>query len=202
MTAALPITAEAPLAHAKFSASGSGRWLACPASIQMEEGLPDTTSEAAAEGTLAHYMGEQALRSGRSAHEVLLEVPFADVVGVPEATLEAWDSEMADYVQIYLDYVRQIPGELFVETRVNFSHVVPGGFGTSDALVFNHDTGQLHVVDLKYGKGHRVLAERNTQLGLYALGAINDLSWLGEIKSVVLVVVQPRLDHIDEWEVE
>ena len=45
-------------AHADRTASGSVRWLACPPSAQLEKQFPDTTSEAAREGTLAHEICE------------------------------------------------------------------------------------------------------------------------------------------------
>ena len=49
-------------AHALLSASSSGRWLKCTPSARLEEQFPDTTSEAAGEGTLAHEVAELKLR--------------------------------------------------------------------------------------------------------------------------------------------
>ena len=40
--------------HALLSASGASRWLKCPPSARLEDELPDTTSEFAREGTVAH----------------------------------------------------------------------------------------------------------------------------------------------------
>jgi len=166
--------------HSVFGASGAHRWVECPASVRMEQGQPDQDSPYAAEGTLAHELAEAALRAG------------TDTAG----------TEMGDHVQVYLDYVRSLPGHLYVEQRVDYSHIVPDGYGTADAIVYDEDTATLYVVDLKYGQGVRVEAQENPQAMLYALGAIAHLSWLGDVEDVVLVVVQPRLDHISEWETE
>lgn len=40
--------------HARLSASGAERWMECPPSIKLSKGRPDTASQFAAEGTLAH----------------------------------------------------------------------------------------------------------------------------------------------------
>ena len=36
---------------------------------------------------------------------------------------------------------------------------------------------------------------------LYALGAYHDYGFIDEIKTVIINIVQPRLDHISEWEI-
>jgi hypothetical protein len=90
--------------------------------------------------------------------------------------------------------------ELLIEQRVDFSEFVgvPGSTGTADAIVLAGKVLQVH--DLKFGRGVRVDAERNEQLMLYALGALSMLDLLGEIERVVMVIHQPRLDHVSEWE--
>lgn len=178
--------------HAKLSPSSAARWMACPASVRLEADLPDESTTFAREGTAAHELADKCLRGDLMAEHYLGTTIIAEgeefVVG----------HEMADNVQIYLDYVRNLGGELFPEQTVDFSHVVPDGFGTSDAIVFKDDT--LHVIDLKYGKGVRVDADNNPQAMLYAVGALNEYGMIFDnIKSVVLTIVQPRLDHISEY---
>ena len=85
-----------------------------------------------------------------------------------------------------------------IEKRVDFSQYVPDGFGTADCILLSGNT--LHVVDLKYGKGVPVSAEENPQMMLYALGAYQAYSFLYDIRNIHLVIVQPRLDSITEWE--
>jgi hypothetical protein len=108
---------------------------------------------------------------------------------------------MCDYVQQYVDYVCSFSGEHFYEVRVDFSPWVPEGFGTSDCIVIDAKNKLLRVIDLKYGKGVKVDADNNYQAQLYALGAINDMGFLLDVERVNIAIVQPRLDHVSEWEI-
>ncbi|GFO80748.1 MAG: hypothetical protein A49_03750 [Methyloceanibacter sp.] len=192
-------------AHATLSASGAVRWMSCPGSVRLEAALPEETSTYAEEGTVAHEVAAQCLRGGTNADSYLDETFFVKDGNVVESADGAdrpytVDQEMVDAVQMYLDYVRQQPGTLLVEQRVDFSPWVPDGFGTADAIIL-HDGGAA-VVDLKYGRGVPVYAEENPQTMLYALGALNEFGFAYEIDTFKLVIVQPRLDHIDDdWEV-
>lgn len=180
-------------AHAKLSASSSARWLNCPGSVNASANLPNPSSQFALEGSGAHELGEICLKTGS---DTLLFLGRK----LPETHWEV-DEDMVHYIQEYVDYVRQVAlhGSLEVEVRLDFSHIVPEGFGTADAIVVNPKTKTLHVIDLKYGKGIRVDAEENTQAILYALGALNDYDMLYDIETITCVIVQPRLDHISEW---
>ena len=176
--------------HAKLSASGSARWINCSGSVSAEASYPNTSSIFADWGTHCHELSEITLLSEGSAFDW-------EGKNLPENNTIVVDREMADTAQQYVDYVRSLKGARMVEQRVDFSHIVPEGFGTCDALVFNGD--HLHVVDLKGGKGVFVHAEENTQGLLYALGAVNDYGMLYDIKTLTIAIVQPRLDHISEW---
>lgn len=191
-------------AHARLSASGAVRWMACPGSVRVEAALPDETSTYAEEGTVAHEVGALCLRTGDVAANYVGNV-FATKDGEISTLTDGADreyevdEEMVESVQLYLDYVRQQPGTLVIEQRVDYSPWVPDGFGTADAVIL-HD-GTACVVDLKYGKGVRVDAEDNPQIMLYALGALNEFGFAFDIDKFKLVIVQPRLDHISEWTV-
>lgn len=180
------------MGHAFFSPSGSAKWMRCPGSLNAERGLPNTTSEAAEEGTAAHYMAELCLCNDTHA-EVYVGDTAENGVGM--------SSDMAMYVQQYVDYVRGLPGNLYVEERVDITRWADGAFGTSDAVVLDSENRRCHVADLKFGKGLQVYAESNSQLMMYALGVYEDFGFIHEIDEFVLHVCQPRLDHFDEWTV-
>ena len=85
--------------HALLSASSAHRWLKCTKSARLEEQFPDTTSEAAKEGTLAHELAELKVRNyfnpGAFSKKELPnlissthEVAMTDVRASPEATLK------------------------------------------------------------------------------------------------------------------
>lgn len=77
---------------------------------------------------------------------------------------------------------------------VRFEEYVPGGFGTSDAIILSD--GVMDVIDLKYGKGVPVSAEGNPQMRIYGLGCYLALSWAYRIDTIRMTIFQPRLDSI------
>lgn len=177
--------------HAKLSPSAAHRWMTCPGSVRLEAGFPDQTSDHARAGSTAHALAEMALANGQDA-AAYAGARFSD-------DLDVIDDEMVVEVQKYLDYVRGLPGHREIETRLDLGQWVPGGFGTADAVVVDGTTA--HVVDLKYGKGVRVDAEENAQAMCYGLGALAAFDFLFEIETLRLVIHQPRLDHVSEWDI-
>jgi hypothetical protein len=157
-------------------------------------GFPNTSSAAANEGSIAHELADTALNNGAPAHQCIGKT-------LPKYPAHVITDEMADYVQQYMDYVTSLGGVQMYEQRVDYSEWVGDGFGTSDAIVYVEETKTLHVVDLKYGQGHRVDAENNPQGLLYGLGAYSDYSFIYDIQRIVITIHQPRLDHVDEWAV-
>lgn len=179
-------------AHAKLSASGAHRWINCPGSVKAEDGIKDTTSPHAEEGTAAHELAELVLTNGGSCHD-WLDCPLV------ENNQYTVTQEMADNVQQYVDYVTATPGMQQYELRVSYTDWVPEGFGTADAISVDAASKTLYCIDLKYGKGVKVDADNNPQGMLYGLGAFSQVEGIYEVEQVTIAIVQPRLDHISEW---
>jgi len=206
--------------HAKLSASGSAKWLNCAGSVLAEEQTAllekQKYDEAVARGenpkikvntfaelgTLAHELADICLKKEQDAIEWVDREISCESDG--KLLKIVVDKEMAKFVQEYLDYVRAHEtnnSQLYTEDRVDFSHLVPEGFGTLDSAVLDYSTGICHIFDLKYGEGVLVEAEENTQGQLYALGLYNELKFLDIIKSFKIHIVQPRKYSITSWEI-
>ena len=85
--------------HAILSASSSHRWLTCPPSVRLEESFPNRTSEYAAEGTLAHELGEITLK--HSLKEISFKLFNSKVREIEKNKL--FTADMPDYVLVYVD---------------------------------------------------------------------------------------------------
>lgn len=190
--------------HAKLSASACERWSSCPGSIRMIAGLPGTSSVYAAEGTAAHTLAEQCVNNGRDAAE------YVDRVVDVEGQKFTVDEEMAEAVQVYLDYVRadliRDGVEWEVEARLdNLQNLHPDLGGTADFSAYDPATKHLTVVDYKHGRGVAVDAEHNLQELTYALGVATRYHNRG-LAGVKLVIVQPRCPHpvgrIRAWDID
>lgn len=190
--------------HALLSASSSHRWLICTPSARLEMGFPDTPSDYAREGTLAHELAEVKLRLAMD--EITQQK--AEVVLKQLRQHELYSPDMEEYVQIYVDIVLERINtaatispdvKVILEQRLDYSPWVPLGFGTGDAVIIGD--GVLEIVDLKFGKGVTVEAEGNTQMRLYALGAIHLFGDLYEVGMVRMTIVQPRLNAVTTDEI-
>ena len=182
-----------PDSHALLSASSAHRWLNCPPSAKAVEGTADAPSDAALQGTAAHALAEHKLlralkrRSKRPTSEWI------------DDEMDALTSDYVDFVLERLAEVRQTcpDAQVFVEQRLDYSHVAPGGFGTGDCVIVAEPT--LHVIDLKYGMGVQVSAVDNPQLKLYGLGALAAFGALYDITAVQLSIFQPRRANVETW---
>lgn len=211
--------------HSKLGASGAHRWLNCPGSVKLcEDAPPSPSSKYAAEGTVAHAVGEWCLERADRIPSDLLGYWGDDKGRLFETYEKAKDAnpnsdlifevtdEMCEAVEIYREYVRSrveehdMLGEdpaLAIELGFDLSFVRPGMFGTNDACIFIPGE-RLYVVDYKHGRGKVVEVEDNPQLMYYALGALREFCWDKEAgdwnpdlmpRDIILTVVQPRAKH-------
>lgn len=201
--------------HARLSASGSERWMECPGSIRLGELVPqeDDESDYAAEGSAAHALAEKCMLDGM------------DTWMFVGSALEGHEKfpvtpEMAEAVQVFLDYARGLYGEgvedgsitMLVEHTIGEEHIGLHGGGTLD-LAF-HDLnrekggGFLHLLDYKHGVGVAVdigprerdekdpIAGFNSQMLYYAYGLLKSLGVEhGQGINTGLTIGQPRAVH-------
>lgn len=183
--------------HSVFSPSASEMWLNCSGSLfanavaRQQEG--DSGSPAAAEGTVAHALAEEWLKTGKKPSHRIGEI---EKIGEYEVEI---DNEMLEYVAEYVAWCNNQEGDKFVEVRVDFSHLtpVPEQRGTADHVCCAN--GKLTITDLKYGFGVKVYAERNTQLQIYALAVLDEFDLKYDFHEVEIRICQPRLHHFDTW---
>lgn len=90
-----------------------------------------------------------------------------------------------------LEWIREQPGELFVETLVSLDPYMPGQFGTLDLAIYTPEL--LTIFDWKFGYV-LVGVISNEQLQAYAIGLIKLLRELGYKipKKIRLIIEQPR----------
>ena len=192
-------------AHSVFGGSVAARVLRCPASVDLTQKVPAylrKTSAYADRGTALH-----------AAITLLLDdnelLSFDSLVGrtIGSYTLTDDDIECAlRPVFAYVDALLTSPGaEFYLERRVVFPYIA-NTFGTADLIVRIGRT--IHVIDLKFGVGVRVLALTpdgdgdediiNTQLLFYAAAARHSLpEFFAGVESVVLTILQPVSIDLD-----
>lgn len=189
-----------PEVHALLSASSSKQWLNCPPSARLQKNFPNESSVYAEEGTFAHSICEYKVK--KYLHERVRR---------PQSE-EFYTEELEQSTDAYYEFVVGVIEEMkrngceplvLVEERVDYSHIAPSGFGTADMLIIGHDAegrGILHICDYKNGKGVFVDANHNSQMMLYAIGALHAYGYIYPIEIVRMSIIQPRLDNISTYE--
>lgn len=189
-------------AHARIGPSAFSRVIRCPGSVKLTENLPYRTNRAAAEGTVLHDIAAYCLEFGFEPSDFHGQVHTVDgftfTIGEDEGELDP------SCMQEGLDWLREQPGILFVETRVSLDPWLPGQFGTLDVMIWDPATGRLTIYDWKFGQGVPVKALENEQAQGYALGGVETLLPAGaDVKEVHIIIEQPRHDeggrYDDPW---
>ena len=184
-----------PDQHAVLSASSSHRWLECPPSALICAKVKDTSSEFARQGTDAHTLCEYKVNAalGKQAKD-------------PTEDLTYFDSEMADCTDAYAQYVlEQVEAAkqkckdpiVLVEQRLDFSRWVPEAFGTGDCVIVADE--RLTIIDMKYGVGILIEAEKNPQMMCYALGALELFDGIYDITEISMTIFQPRRANVSTY---
>lgn len=133
------------------------------------------------------------------------------------------DEEAIERVDGFVQYVRKLVrdtgGTLLVEKRVPIDHITgeTGAGGTADVIILcpdgrviivDYKSGQVRVnawemvqpetVDIITGEVKPPVFEPNSQMAMYASGALRDYGWMSKFTSVTMIIYQPRLNNISE----
>lgn len=181
--------------HSLIGGSSLKRAMECPPSVRLTEDYEDEGSIYAKEGSFAHLILEKKIKERYG-------IPFDEEIEETEFDIE----EINECTDVAVNYVSEIYERLKAEGKhpfiasevlVDFSDVVPEGFGSSD-IVIVYDGG-IYVLDYKHGKGVEVSCERNPQLMIYSYGSLLMFEPLYDIKEINMVIIQPRVNNISEW---
>ena len=185
-----------PTDHALLSPSAADRWLHCTPAPRLEAELPESTSEYAEEGRLAHSVCELLARK-----KFTIVKPSAYTRNLKKLKANAlWQDEMLTTATTFVEHLleRHMAFEhkpyIVFEVKVDITDFVPEAFGTCDCVMIGGD--ELIITDYKHGKGVPVSPQENPQMMLYALGALKLYRPIyGDmIKRVSMYIDQPRLD--------
>jgi hypothetical protein len=192
-----------PSEHSTFSPSASDRWIACPASIKLTEGIPNESSKYADEGTFAHSVCEHIFR------ESYLGLPIEAGITMGLAQQPDGGAEMIDCANQFVDVVTawlKFEDEIGEVIWWGQEKGIPifaeeGCFGTADFIIIG--TKGAVIIDFKFGKGKEV-KKGSTQLKTYCLGIMRCLENLPEDYKFNAVVHQPRITvvpKVDEYSI-
>jgi hypothetical protein len=142
------------------------------------------SSRYAREGTAAHTVAELTLKG---------DIFLPDKVNV-EGHEFVVSRGMCVALNPYITHVEALRAQWGATVVLEKRLVVPGTsgevWGTLDCGV--HARGELHVVDLKFGKGH-VVDPEGPQLKLYALALAQFVNEFSTHAKVTLTICQPRI---------
>lgn len=195
--------------HKLFAASKMARVMKCPGSMAFVENQVDDgeSSTYADDGSASHELGAMTLTRKNDCIDWL-----GTVIKINNREY-TFDEERCARIQGYVDDVRRraIGGHLFIERSSELAEDVGG---TADAAIVLPAQRLGIIEDLKDGSGEKVYAsyvvkpatdttpeirEPNEQLATYARGLLPDFEMFGPIDNILLVVYQPKLNHIDEF---
>lgn len=170
--------------HAKISPSGAEAISRCPGKINATDDLPRVPNEAAAEGTVLHEIAADCLIYDFEPYSYVGEKHEC------EGFEFVIDEDQIDAMVPGLDWVREQPGKLFVETQVDLSAWLPFEYGTLDIAIVNDH--EIVLCDWKFGY-IPVEAESNKQVAIYAMGFYEQIArHITKATKFRLIISQPR----------
>lgn len=183
------IAAQMASGHSVYSPSASEMTMTCEDSLWLNVVADDVQTYEAAEGTVAHALGEEWVKTDVRPDA---SIGLIDIVGDFEIEIT---EEMLDFVGDFHALCQEAKewAEYWAsEQHVDISKLtpIPDQGGTADFIAFRWQ--HMTIIDLKYGKDP-VFARENKQLRVYALGVFFEWDWLYNFQTIEIVICQPRV---------
>lgn len=174
------------MSNRRFRPSQANYWGNCAAYQRFTVNAPETTNDAAREGTCAAWLAETVLNSSEG-------IACDDLIGKSHANGWLVTEQMVIDIQEYVELIRSYGGTITAEEHVIASEN-PLINGTLDSSVTVFNSGILRVPDLKYGR--LIVETTSKQLVCYGWGKFLKLP-AGSVKEIHLSIYQPRAFHKD-----
>jgi hypothetical protein len=173
--------------------------MACPASVHLSVGIPESPSgEAAQIGTAIHALAETCWQTEDAPKNYIDKL--VEGIRITE--------QNAEFAQLHLDTIKRLETELgrvLVEqhgTVLNTMQIQLSG--TCDVVGYSVKDSIIEIVDLKTGRNY--VDADSAQLKIYALAMMREL---GDFQTIRLTIVQPQvgvnrthqmtLAELNEW---
>lgn len=183
------IAAQMASGHSVFSPSAAEMTMTCEDSLWLNVLADDNPTYEAAEGTVAHGLGELWIKTDVRPDD---QVGMIEIVNDFEIEIT---EEMLDFVGDFYDWCqeeKETADYWASEQYVDISALtpIPDQGGTADFIAFRWQ--HMVIIDLKYGKDP-VFSRENKQLRIYALGVFYEWDWLYNFQTIEIRICQPRV---------
>ena len=167
----------------KLRPSAASRWMACPASVHLSVGIPESPSgEAAQTGTAIHALAELCWQTEDDPKNYIGKMVEQIVI----------TEQNAEFAQLHLDTIKRLEkdlGRVLVEQHGTVLDTMQIQLaGTCDVVGYSVKDSIIEIVDLKTGRNF--VSADSAQLKIYALAMMREL---GDFQTIRLTIVQPQV---------
>jgi hypothetical protein len=157
--------------------------MACPASVHLSVGIPESPSgEAAQIGTAIHALAELCWQTEDDPKNYINKMIEQIVIS----------EQNAEFAQLHLDTIKRLETELgrvLVEQHGTVLNTMQVSLsGTCDVVGYSVKDSIIEIVDLKTGRNY--VDADSAQLKIYALAMMREL---GDFQTIRLTIVQPQV---------
>jgi hypothetical protein len=157
--------------------------MACPASVHLSVGIPESPSgEAAQIGTAIHALAELCWQTEDDPKNYINKMVEQIVI----------TEQNAEFAQLHLDTIKRLEkdlGRVLVEQHGTVLNTMQVSLsGTCDVVGYSVKDSIIEIVDLKTGRNY--VDADSAQLKIYALAMMREL---GDFQTIRLTIVQPQI---------